>query len=213
MDPARIDVAQVFAHDLESFVHHVLAHELDVARADVGAHGREHAPAARQLQFEILATAAELEDVVDQPLHRDVAVARGGADGRAPGTRSLRGVERQHEMIHSADADARVADAGGDAGAEHRGDHLALGGHVVLTGQQARRETLVFVVPVPAHMARTAAAPVVACCCPARRVGVGRVAAGGWWATRGCSLRKARHFHAGCRGQRRARSHRNCRRN
>src|ERR1044071_551504 len=58
-------VAQVLAQYLESLVAHVLAHELDVAGTDVRGHLGQHTPAADQLDLEIFASAAELEDVVD----------------------------------------------------------------------------------------------------------------------------------------------------
>src|SRR6187551_2822769 len=52
-------------------------------------------------------------------------------------------------MIHPADTDAYVADAGGHAGPEHRGNDFVRRGDVVLARKQARREALVLRVPVP----------------------------------------------------------------
>jgi hypothetical protein len=39
-------------------------------------------------------------------------------------------------MIHAADAQTTVANAGGDARAEHGADQLTVGGNVVVTGMQ-----------------------------------------------------------------------------
>src|SRR5688572_4513502 len=145
---AWVIVAQVFDRDLEALLVHVFTHELDIAGTDVGGHLRQHVTATDQLELEVLAAAAEFQDVVDEPLHGHVAVPGRGIRGRAPGAFSIGAVERQHEMIHAADLQSGIAHAGRHAGTEHGGHHLRMACHVVLTGQQARGETLMLLVPV-----------------------------------------------------------------
>src|SRR5258706_1241395 len=83
---------------------------------------------------------AELEDLVDQQLHRVHAVAPAGADV------AVRADELafvgQHEMVHSADAALAIAKARRDARSEHRDQGHVLVGGVVLARQDLRRVDL-----------------------------------------------------------------------
>ena len=86
-------------------------------------HLGQHAPAADQLDLEILAPPAELEDVVDEPLHRDVAVARGGAARPRPRrSRRCEASSGSMKWFMPPTLQPRIADAGRHAGTEHRAD-------------------------------------------------------------------------------------------
>ena len=85
----------------------------------------EDAPAAEQLDFQPLARGAELQQVVDETFHGERAVTGREPDRRiepVAGTVGL--VFRQHEVIHAADAEHRIADTGGDTRSQHGGDDL-----------------------------------------------------------------------------------------
>ena len=60
-----------------------------------------------------------LQNAVDQLFHRGAAVARRLSRDLLPGVVAAAARPGQHEVIHAADAEARIADAGRDAGAEH----------------------------------------------------------------------------------------------
>src|SRR5580692_6019739 len=115
LDLAWINISQILVRDGEALTVDVPAHELDITRPDVDADAAEHLAAPDQLELKTVALAAQFQDVVDQPLHRYVAIARGSADLPAPAAASLGGIQRQHEMIHAAYPQAPVAYAGRDA--------------------------------------------------------------------------------------------------
>src|ERR1700722_1155380 len=132
---ARVQVAQILAHHPEAFGLYVFLHEADVAGADIRQR-IQYLAAADQLYFKVSAPTAELENLVDQPLHGDVAEARRGTGRATPGSVAVRAIHRQHEMIHAPDTQAAVADAGGDARPQHAADQLAVGGNVVVAWVQ-----------------------------------------------------------------------------
>src|SRR5580658_1345831 len=136
VDLTRETVAEILGADEKAFGLEVLADELRIAPADIEGH-IEHLAAADHFELQIRPLAAQGHDVVDQPLHRDVAVARRGADQVfRPGTGAARPVERQHEVIHPADTQLAVAHAGRDTGAEHGEDGLVVARDVVVARQQ-----------------------------------------------------------------------------
>src|SRR5215467_253594 len=135
-DAARIDVAEVLGRDVESLRPEVLADEDRVARSDVG-HRGEDAPAAEQLDLEVLAPGAELEELVDQAFHGVAAVTRRESRRRvhpAVGAAAT-GVLGEHEVIHATAAEPAVGDAGRDARAEHGRDRLVVARDVELPGK------------------------------------------------------------------------------
>jgi hypothetical protein len=127
--PARVDATQVLGQDRDVLVGQVLAHEFGIARTyRVGGESLEHVGTAKHLGFQPLAVGAALEQVVDQQFHRITAIAgRGAITAVAIG---------QQEMIHAADAQQRVADAGRHATAQRRGQGGLVIHHQVLGGQQ-----------------------------------------------------------------------------
>ena len=68
--------ADVFGDDLQAFKRQILAHEADVAGADVG-HVFHDAATAEDLHFQVFPPAAVAHDAVDQVFHGVVAVAGG----------------------------------------------------------------------------------------------------------------------------------------
>lgn len=88
--------------------------------------------AAEDLDLQRIARAAGLQQFVDQLFHREIAEARrlqiaGPVAGLAV---------RQHEMIHAANAGARVADAGRHAGSKHGDEHFVrILGDEILAGK------------------------------------------------------------------------------
>jgi hypothetical protein len=81
VDLARPDVEQVARDDRDALHVQVLDDELRVLLPHVGEHeALQHVAAAEDLGFEALAVAAELEDLVDQQLHRVHAVAPARGD-------------------------------------------------------------------------------------------------------------------------------------
>src|SRR5690606_21757595 len=96
----------------------------------------QHAPATEDRHFEIGMGAAGLEDGVDLLFYRRAAVTRRAFVDVLPGVAGARAVARQHEMIHAAYPQARIADARRHARAEHGVDHLVLAGDVVVAGQE-----------------------------------------------------------------------------
>src|SRR5882757_1845690 len=143
----RETAAEILGGDEEALGLQIVAHELRIARAHVERH-IEHLAAADHLELEIRPLAAECHDVVDQPLHRNVAVARRGADQIfRPGAGAARSVERQHEVIHSADSHPSLTHACRDAGAEHGEDRLVVLRDVVIAGQELRDVQTQILVP------------------------------------------------------------------
>src|SRR5262249_31142776 len=75
---------------------------------------------AEQLDFEVAPRAAGPENVVDQRFHCVISIPK-----RRAHPIPLPGVALgQHEMVHPSIAGVGIANARGDAGAEHGGDHL-----------------------------------------------------------------------------------------
>src|SRR5258708_10825901 len=135
-DLARETVAEILGGDEETLGLEIVAHELRIARAHVERHV-EHLAAADHLELEIRSLAAEHHDVVDQPLHRDVAVARRRADEiLGPGAGAARAVERQHEVIHTADPQFAFTHAGRHTRAENGKDGFVVPRDVVIARQQ-----------------------------------------------------------------------------
>src|SRR6202162_1249011 len=146
-DLARETVAEILGGDEKALGLQIVAHELRIARAHVERHV-EYLAAADHLELEIRSLPAEHHDVVDQPLHGDVAIARRGADEVfRPGAGAAGSVERQHEVIHSADPQSAFTHAGRHAGAEHREDCLIVRRDVVIAGQQLGDEQTQILVP------------------------------------------------------------------
>ena len=119
VDAARKLSAEVLRRAGQAFGLEIAKHELGVLRPDqlvtVG-----DVAAAEDLDLHPVARAPGLDQLVDQLLHREIAVAR-----------RLRLVspaalvcQRQHEVVHAADADMAIANAGGNARAEDGGDDL-----------------------------------------------------------------------------------------
>src|SRR5215472_14688986 len=126
-DAARIDVAEILGRDVEPLRPEIPADEGRVARADVG-HRGEDAPAAEQLDLEMLAPGAELQQLIDQAFHGVAAVAGRQSRRRvhpAVGSAAAR-VLGEHEVIHATAAEPAVGDAGRDTRAEHRRDRLVV---------------------------------------------------------------------------------------
>src|SRR5690606_26493392 len=98
---------------------------------------------AEDLHFEIGARAAGAQDAIDQLLHRRAAIASRAARDVLPSIGAVAARTRQHEVIHAADAKARVADAGGYARAQDRVQHFLPARHVVVAGQQLDDEIAV----------------------------------------------------------------------
>src|ERR1700730_8978730 len=151
-DLARETVAEILGGDEEALGLQIVTHELRIARAHVERH-IEHLAAADHLELEIRPLPAEHHDVVDQPLHGDVAVARRGADEvLRPGAGAARSVQRPHEVIHSADPQFAFTHAGRHAGAEHSEDRLIVPRDVVIAGQQFGDRYAQVRVPDPADV-------------------------------------------------------------
>src|SRR5207248_4330202 len=93
--------------------------------------------AAEDLGFQPVAPSAELEDLVDEELHRVHSVAPARADV-AVGADEL-ALVGEHEMVHAADAVVAVAQARRYARAEHRDERHVHVGRVVLARQDLRR--------------------------------------------------------------------------
>ncbi len=136
LDLSRARVARILRCDSQSLLLQELPHEFQIARADI-AELRDHAGAAEDLDLQVLARAAGAEDAVDQQFHRGSAVACRPAGNLLPGIRAAAVRPRQHEMVHAADAEARIADARRDTRAQHGFDDFVLARHVVLARQDA----------------------------------------------------------------------------
>lgn len=105
---ARMDAAQIFGNDGNVFGLQVLAHEFCIARADrVAGEALEHVGATEDLGLDAFAMRAALEHVVDQQLHRVTAVTRGCAITDL--------AFWQQKMVHAADLEHRIAQAGCNA--------------------------------------------------------------------------------------------------
>ena len=183
-DLARLGTAEVFGRDPIALEGHVIADEVDVASADVR-HGGEDAAAAEELDLQALARRAELEEVVDQAFHGVGAIAGGEADRRIePVVGADRGVLRQHEVIHAAEAACRIAHASGHTGAEHGGDRLVAAAHVVLAREDLDHPAGVLAIPEALEMLEAAQHRrqlAVAGRCSASRARLGVRRAGEWF--------------------------------
>ncbi len=128
MDAARVIAAEIVGHRAQALVLEEAQHEVGILRPDrLGAFG--DVAAAEHLDLHALAHAAYFDQLVDELLHREVAEPRGLGVGTPASGLAL----GQHEVVHAADPDHRIADAGGDARAEHGDEHLVgLSGHVEL---------------------------------------------------------------------------------
>src|ERR1700733_508493 len=152
VDLARETVAEILRTDEKAFGLQVFPDKLCIAPADVERHV-EHLAAADHFELQIRPLAAQGHDVVDQPLHGDIAVARRGTDQVfRPGTGAARSVERQHEVIHPADAQFAFAHTGRHAGAEHGKDGFVVTRDVVVARQQLGDGHAQIRVPGPADV-------------------------------------------------------------
>jgi hypothetical protein len=148
-------IAHILTGDCQAFQVQPLACEFDVAGPDIG-HRSEHPPAAGQLDLETLLACAELHEVVDEALHCERAVAGREPDRRiVPGARAIGDVLRQHEVIHAADTQHRIADTGGDTRSQHGRDDLIAAGDEIFPGQDPGGPTLIVPVPGAVHVAET----------------------------------------------------------
>src|SRR3954471_11080037 len=154
VNPARQVPAQMMGRDRQLLRAQIVLDEVRVAVTDIGI-PVQHIAAAEHLDFETLTQAAMRKDVVDQALHGDVAVAH-AVGHRVPAAAGAARF-RQHEMVHAPDARKGIADAGRDAGAEDRHQHLLrLIRYIVIAGENLHRDRVELAVAVATHTARGA---------------------------------------------------------
>jgi hypothetical protein len=127
LDASRKIAAEILRGAFEAFVGEIAQHEFGILGAD-GLTAVDDVAAAEHLDLHALARAAGLDELVDELLHRVVAVA-GRHHLGAPFAVLIFG---KHEVIHSTESGHRIANACGHARPQHRHEGLVgLGRHLV----------------------------------------------------------------------------------
>src|SRR5262245_21197241 len=157
VQPARLLATDMLGGDGQAFVPEIVLDVFDILVADCHA-AFEHIGAAEDLDLQPAAQAATGQDLVDDRFHGVVAEPR---DVAQQGIRAV--ALGQQEVIHAADIDLGIANAGGDAGAENGCQHLVVfGRHVKSTGWNLDDVLLGRAIPDPLDVAAGSRAGIAA---------------------------------------------------